>query len=197
MNTKAVLAGLERSSLVAGLGLLCWWGVHAVEAGVYQARAASAFEASRAAAPGTAVAITDPVEMRAQVASTRIVGRVVIPVIGLSAIIAEGTEPSMLQVAVGHVRGTALPGAVGNVGLAGHRDTFFRRLGRVHRGDLIRISTVQGDFVYRVVRTSVVPPRRVDVLEDAGSPTLTLVTCYPFHGMGPAPNRFIVQAKRV
>jgi sortase A len=103
----------------------------------------------------------------------------------------------MLDHAVGHVRGTALPGSSGNVGIAGHRDTFFRRLGRVRRGDLIRITTVDGEFAYRVVRTAIVSPRRVELLRDGPSPMLTIVTCYPFRAIGPAPDRFVVQAKQV
>jgi len=102
-----------------------------------------------------------------------------------------------LALAVGHIPGTALPGAAGNVGLAGHRDTFFRTLRGVKPGDTIVLTTLSGSYEYEVKSCEVVTPRDTRVLADSGSPALTLVTCYPFHYLGPAPERFIVHASRV
>lgn len=124
-------------------------------------------------------------------------GRIEIPSIGVRAIIAEGTANRTLDRAVGHVRGTALPGERGNVSLAGHRDTFFKRLRGLEPGDEIRITTRRGRFAYRVVSTTVVGPRRTDLMRPTRTPTLTLITCYPFHTIGPAPKRYVVQARAV
>ena len=105
-----------------------------------------------------------------------------------------GSDARTLQLAVGHIPGTALPGEAGNVGLAGHRDTFFRRLQNIRPDDEIRLTTPDGFFTYRVRRTVIVQPRDVWVLDPTDEPTLTLVTCYPFSYVGSAPQRFIVRA---
>ena len=91
---------------------------------------------------------------------------------------------------------TALPGTDGNSGIAGHRDGFFRGLKDVGPGDAIEIETLQGEEVYRVERVWVVYPEDVTVLEATPTRSLTLVTCYPFYHVGPAPQRYIVRAVR-
>jgi sortase A len=122
------------------------------------------------------------------------VGRIEIPQIGLSAMILEGTDGSTLRLGVGHILGTPLPGESGNVALAGHRDTFFRDLRNVREQDQIILTTLEGSFHYNVDLVEVVEPGNTSVLRDSGSPTLTLVTCFPFYYVGPAPKRFVVQA---
>jgi len=99
-----------------------------------------------------------------------------------------------LRLAVGYIPGTALPGEGGNVGLAGHRDTFFRKLRDINPDDEIRVTTQEGVFRYYVQRTSIVQPTDVWVLDGTSYPALTLVTCYPFNYIGSAPQRFIVRA---
>jgi sortase A len=123
-------------------------------------------------------------------------GRISIPRIGLSAMVAEGDDDDTLRHAVGHIPGTAAPWGAGNVALAGHRDTFFRGLSRVRLDDVIELETWRGNFKYRVERITVVGPQDVGVLQ---SPEwdLTLVTCFPFHYVGPAPQRYIVQGSRL
>ena len=125
----------------------------------------------------------------------RIIGRIEIPRLGVSTIIKEGDDARTLDLAVGHIRGTALPGGRGNIGLAGHRDTFFRRLQHIETGDLIRLVAPEGTFTYLVERTQVVAPNDVWVLDATAEPSLTLVTCYPFSYVGTAPERFIVRAR--
>jgi sortase A len=117
--------------------------------------------------------------------------------VGISAVVAEGSDETTLRRAVGHIAGTALPGEPGNVGLAGHRDTFFRALRNIRGGDLIVLTTPRGEFQYSVVSIKVVKPKALDVLDPTSEEILTLVTCYPFYFVGSAPNRFIVRAKRV
>jgi sortase A len=123
------------------------------------------------------------------------IGRIVIPRLGMAMVFVQGDSASILRHAVGHVADTALPGASGNVVLAGHRDTFFRPLRDVRLGDAITITTRQGDYDYVVESTFVVSPTDVRVLEPTGGHTLTLITCFPFSYIGPAPDRFIVRAR--
>ncbi|HEV2492103.1 MAG TPA: class D sortase [Terriglobia bacterium] len=126
-----------------------------------------------------------------------LVGRVAVPRIGLSSVVLEGDDTKVLQVAVGHIPGTALPGEAGNVALAGHRDTVFRELRAVHKGDTISLTTLQGDYRYRVEAVEVVPPDDTAVLKPTAEPSLTLVTCYPFNYVGAAPWRFVVRAGEI
>jgi sortase A len=126
-----------------------------------------------------------------------LVGLVAIPRIRLSAVIAEGANSHVLRVAVGHVPGTALPWQTGNTALVAHRDTFFRRLGELQTGDVIQIKVSGTEYVYRVSFTEVVKPNETWVLQRATGDTLTLITCYPFHFVGPAPERFVVRARRL
>ena len=132
-----------------------------------------------------------------QAVTDGLIGRIEIPRLGLSAIVIEGTSTTTLRRAVGHISGTALPGHPGNVGIAGHRDTFFRPLRNIQQNDIITLTTLLGEYRYRVVSTKVVRPRDVAVLDPSANEILTLVTCYPFYFVGSAPSRFIVRAERV
>jgi len=125
------------------------------------------------------------------------IGRLEIPRVHISAMVAEGTSPRVLSRAVGHAVGTALPGQKGNVTLAAHRDTFFRHLGDVRSGDIIELEEPGHEYRYQVRFTAVVGPQDTWVLEPTGKETLTLLTCYPFHFVGPAPDRFVIRARRV
>ena len=124
-------------------------------------------------------------------------GRIEIRSIGLAAMIMEGVDAGTLRHAVGHIRGTPLPGQHGNVALAGHRDTFFRGLRNIHKDDEITLTTLHGYFRYHVDSTQIVEPEDIGVLRATADDTLTLVTCYPFYFVGPAPKRFIVRAHRI
>jgi sortase A len=123
-----------------------------------------------------------------------VVGRIVVPRLGLSTVIFEGTDDSVLVKGAGHLAGSALPGGKGNVVLAAHRDTFFRALKNVRTGDLVILDVPGGEFRYSVSATSVVSPEAVDVTRPTKAPALTLLTCYPFDFFGHAPDRFVVRA---
>jgi sortase A len=125
-----------------------------------------------------------------------VVGKLEIARLGVSVMVVEGVDASDLKRAVGHIPGTAVPGELGNVGIAGHRDTFFRPLRSIQRDDQITVSTLQGTYRYRVVSTNVVRPEDIQVLYPTGRDSLTLVTCFPFNYVGSAPKRFIVRAER-
>jgi sortase A len=124
-------------------------------------------------------------------------GRIEITAIGFSAMIQEGTAPHTLQRGVGHITGTSSLGESGNIGLAGHRDTFFRKLRNIQVGDEITLTTLAGSFLYQVELISIVEPEDSQVLRNSGGDFLTLVTCYPFSFVGPAPKRFIVRAREI
>jgi sortase A len=123
------------------------------------------------------------------------IARLEIPAIDLSVMVLEGTDELTLNRAVGRIEGTALPGEPGNVGIAGHRDSFFRGLKDLSKDDLVRVTTLSGVYQYRVEDIEIVKPTTLRVLKDSSSPTLTLVTCYPFYYVGDAPKRFIVKAR--
>lgn len=126
-----------------------------------------------------------------------LIGRIEIPRLLLSAVVVEGSDETTFRRAVGHIPGTALPGQPGNVGLAGHRDTFFRSLRDLRVKDEIQLSTLKGDFRYEVESLIVVEPDNVDVLAPSNENELTLVTCYPFSYIGTAPKRFVARARQV
>lgn len=111
--------------------------------------------------------------------------------------ILEGTGALSLNRGVGHISGTANPGEDGNVVIAGHRDGFFRSLKDISLGDAIEVATFQQTRTYIVNRLLVVDPTDVSVLQPHAPSSITLITCYPFHYIGGAPKRYIVQASLV
>lgn len=126
-----------------------------------------------------------------------LIGRIEIPSVGVSAMVLEGVGKKTLRRGAGHIPGTPLPWRTGNMGLAAHRDSFFRGLKDIRKNDTIVLKTLEGTFEYRVDSTEVVRPEDTHVLDDTGEPALTLVTCYPFYYVGSAPKRFIVRAERI
>lgn len=189
-----VLSWAQRLLLSIGLALLSYCAFVLADAQVFQWRARQAFDFRRQQnlATGPVASLAAP-----RIGSDALIGRIAVPRIGLSAEIFEGTEKLTLRRAVGHVAYTPLPGQRGNAGLAGHRDSFFRPLKDIRRDDVITVSTLNGEYRYRVVSTIVVKPTEVSVLSPTRVETLTLVTCYPFSFVGSAPSRFIVQAERL
>ena len=126
-----------------------------------------------------------------------LIGRIELPRLGVSAIAREGADEVTLRRSVGHIPETALPGEAGNAALAGHRDTFFRGLKDVREGDHVVVTTLAGRHRYVVREMRVVEPSDVSVLDPTDEAILTLVTCYPFNYVGPAPQRFVVRAALV
>ena len=123
-----------------------------------------------------------------------VVGELQIPRLGLSTVVFEGSDDDVLDRGAGHLTGSALPGDRGNAVLAAHRDTFFRPLRNVRVGDTVRIRAPNRESVYVVESTTVVEPHDTYVLDATSRPALTLITCYPFRYVGPAPERFVVRA---
>lgn len=122
------------------------------------------------------------------------IGRLEIPRLGISVMVLQGTEEATLVAGAGHVPGTPSPGGDGNVVIAAHRDTFFRKLEGIEPGDRIRIATVRGTYEYVVDSMETVDPDNTEAMESRDRNELTLITCFPFYYVGSAPKRFIVHA---
>jgi sortase A len=199
MISRSSLHWLERGLALIGLVLLAVWFKSDSETRAFQAEASKRLEVALREADfvGPPLASAARSMPRPLALEQGVLGRLDIPRLKISAIVAEGTDAKLLKRAVGHISGTALPGRPGNVGLAGHRDTFLRGLGEARENDVIRFVTLRGTYSYRVEWGAVVEPGRVDVLDSTATPSMTLVTCYPFQAIGPAPQRFVVRARQV
>jgi sortase A len=169
---------------VLALGYWAWVVVGAQVHYTVQARRLQALAAEAAPAIERHLAAAT----RAEMGRTGLVGRLEVPRLGLAVIVED---------AAGHVPGTPLPGEPGNVVVAAHRDTLFRPLKDIRQGDEVRFVTPDGSFDYKVVKTQVVKPSDTDILASGSEGEATLITCYPFGFIGPAPERFVVQATRM
>lgn len=123
--------------------------------------------------------------------------RVSIPKINLDAIVVEGDTPRQLTKGPGHMTETAYPGETGNAVITGHRDTFFRHIYELQKGDAIFVRRNGESFKYEVTGKKVVKPEDVSVLNPTPDAQLTLITCYPTYYIGPAPERLVVFSKLV
>jgi len=175
---------IERACWIVGGSALIWCLLTYVDMALFQARGTQQFEAMQQT---IATAPTAP--------TGTLIARIRIPRIGLSAVVVNGADDRTLSHAVGHIPGTASPGGAGTVGLAAHRDTFFRGLGRVRTNDEIFLETPSATYRYRVTDTAIVEPSDIKVLRPLKYPALVLVTCYPFGFVGRAPLRYIVTAR--
>jgi sortase A len=117
-----------------------------------------------------------------------------IPKLGLEVPVLDGTTGFILNRGVGRIAGTARPGQDGNIGIAGHRDGFFRNLKELKTGDTLELVTASGTDVYLVDQIRITRPADVSVLQARRKRSVTLVTCYPFYFVGPAPDRYVVAA---
>ena len=209
-RTQSVLRWSRYLFFAVGILALGYVGYALVDANLYQAYQTWRFERALKSqepvirsvrplqpSPLPAPAEADRARIESAVPKGSSVGQIEISSIGLRAMIEEGDNGRTLRRAVGHIPGTALPGQPGNVVLAGHRDTFFRPLRNIHKGDEITLTTLAGAYRYRVDFIEIVGPQDTKVLNHSDDPILTLVTCYPFYFVGPAPRRFIVRASRM
>lgn len=201
IHLRCVLAWLERALWTAGCCALGYCVFTSIDASVTQRQLARSFEKSR-----TDVDVTVPATLNNSTADahkapaqpgSRIVGRLEIPRLGVSLVILEGAGSKTLRVGLGHVPGTPLPGQPGNVVIAGHRDTFFRPLRNIKIGDEVSVDTTAHTYYYQVSSFEIVDPHNVNALRFHNKNEVTLITCYPFSYVGPAPKRFIVHAEPV
>ena len=126
-----------------------------------------------------------------------VIGELEIPRLRVSVMIFEGDDSEILKQGAGHIPGTALTPGRGNIGIAAHRDTYFRPLRGIRANDVIALKTPTGTSRYSVTEATIVRPSDVGVLARAPGRDLTLVTCYPFFYVGSAPERFIVHARKI
>jgi sortase A len=195
---RRALRWMERALLTIAVVCLGYYGYVSAETALYQAfeereldRILASVEVPGAAPTPLPAPLPAP---RTRPAPGSTIGRIEIPRLGVSAVVRSGSDARTLRLAVGHIPGTSVPGEAGNVGLAAHRDTFFRRLRDIRPDDEIIVTTPDGTFRYSVETTHVVKPTDVWVLNPTEQPALTLVTCYPFTYVGSAPQRFVVRA---
>jgi sortase A len=190
--------------LMATYGGARWWYAQGHEAGI--AAVAQARSGIQRSAPSPAAL---PVDMstwsQARIEQYREASRAAdtplavlrIPTIRLTVPVFDGTSERNLNRGAGRIEGTAQLGEPGNVGIAAHRDGFFRALKDVQVGDLLVMERVTATDTYRIVSTTIVDPSDVSVLDPTLTSSVTLVTCYPFYFVGSAPQRFIVHAQRL
>ena len=172
--------------LVIGVGALSYSGWSYLDQFIHERGQRKAFDQARES-PTPALALVEPFK-----------AKLVIPRLNLTTMIEEGVAEDTLRHAAGHIPQTAMPGQPGNFGVAAHRDTLFRKLRGIRTHDRIVLSTITEDYKYEVTGTTIVLPEDVSVLAPTrGATTMTLVTCYPFYFVGPAPKRFIVQARLI
>ena len=192
---------LERALWIAGCCALLYCCFLAIDAALIQGALARSFEQSRIriTAPSQPASNSPAKHAHPPPAQpgTRQAVRLEISRIGLSAMVLEGVDSRTLRVGIGHVPGTSWPGQPGNVVIAGHRDTFFRPLRNIQLCDEFALATTARTYHYRVSSFEVVEPHDVDALKFHGKNELTLITCYPFSFIGPAPKRFVVHAEPV
>jgi sortase A len=183
---------LERALWAVASASAIYLGFVAVDRALFAQQAERQLETIARAA-----ATESKAEAVAPAARGPFLARLEIEAIGLDALVVDGVDDRTLRRAVGRMPRSARPGEPGNVVLAAHRDTDFRGLERLKRGDPIVLRTAQGEFVYEVDLIRVVDPSRTEFLRPTPEPSLTLVTCYPFRYVGPAPQRYIVRARQV
>src|SRR5260221_2217219 len=179
---------ISMALVFAGLGLLGYvaneyWGMYRSQ---QKLEAEWERQAASVSAPGSATISPD-----------QMLTRVVIPKIGMDAIVVEGASRKQLSEGPGHVQQTAMPGEVGNAVITAHRDTFFRHIYELMKADQILVRRNGRVFTYEVTSKRIVMPDDVSVIKPTSDAQLTLITCYPTYYIGPAPKRLVVFSKLV
>lgn len=210
-----MLLFLERAFLAIGASLVAIFAVAQVHGAVGRQQALDAFRVAQAEAAAPAAAshasrqLTPPektlwaenrikaYEDSLQAPPAMPQGVLRIQSLALEVPIFDDTSELNLNRGVGWIAGTSEPGQAGNVGIAGHRDGFFRVLKDISVGDVIDVESLSGSTRYRVSETFIVEPEDIHVLDPTAEPSVTLVTCYPFYFVGHAPQRFIVRGVTV
>lgn len=189
------LLWISGGALIALSAAIHGWSLHARDAGVKaveQARAQVLREHRPDTTSWSPGRVTAYVESLTQGEPPAALLR--IPSLNLTVPVFEDTGEWALNRGAGRIAGTATFNAAGNLGIAGHRDGFFRPLRHIRTGAPLYVETASATYAYRVTQIQIVAPSDVGVLRRTPTPTVTLVTCYPFYYIGPAPQRFIVHA---
>jgi len=186
----------HRVFLLTGVLALLYVGLTLLYARVYQQAANTTLEEQIKVDDQRPAGLPLPAIKKREVREGDLLGRMEIPRLGVRVAILEGTTSKTLRLGLGHIVATPLPGAEGNIAIAGHRDTWFRDLKQIREKDQIEIVTVSGLSRYQVDWIQIVTPGDTGILDSPAGSSLTLVTCYPFHYIGAAPERFIVHARK-
>lgn len=147
--------------------------------------------------PAAAVATEAVVTYPAKGVKGQTIGLLTIPALNKRLPIIEGTGVAELKKGVGHYSQSVLPGEADNCVLSGHRDTVFRRLGELKKGDRFIAETAAGRFTYQISRIRIVDKDDRTVIVPTDHAVLTVTTCYPFRYVGNAPDRYILSADLV
>jgi len=191
-QSHGFLCWTRRLLLLAGTLALSYVALTLLNARLYQDTANHTLEQQIIHAEKQNTAIPS----RPAVKEGDVLGKIEIPRLGLSVAVLQGTTSKTLLLGVGHIEGTAFPGEMGNIGIAGHRDTFFRGLKDIHSDDEILLQTTAGIAKYKVDWIQITAPSDSGIISPTTDSALTLVTCFPFHYIGAAPERFVVHARR-
>jgi LPXTG-site transpeptidase (sortase) family protein len=203
---SGLLRGLSRVSMLTGLALIAWPVYVTTDSAIAQwsgrRQLARAEQGAHTVPNTTLVDQRETIVVRTPgttpdpaVAPGTVLGQFEVPRLGLSYVLLEGTDNRTLGRSVGHVEGTGLPGSAGNIGIAGHRDTHFRKLEWIHRDDEIVLTSRDGTRdVYSVEWSRLFAPGDIQVLDEYHGPAVTLITCFPFEYVGSAPLRLVVRA---
>lgn len=122
------------------------------------------------------------------------IGRIEVPAAGIDYVFVQGTDEADLEKGPGHYPDTALPGQGKTIGIAGHRTTYlapFRKIADIDKGNEVILKMPYGTFTYEVVKTDIVDPTDVEVVDDVGHERLVLSACHPLYS---AAQRYIVFA---
>jgi sortase A len=209
------MARLERIFFAIGFALLAVWGTERFDSIVFSRAAIAKFDANMATKTGTSVPVLDGLTSgsdvdfalwsikRVKAYKDSLLEKIDpplavlrIPKIHLEVPVFNGTDDLTLNRGVGRICGTAQVGAGGNLVIAGHRDGFFSGLKDVARGDVIELARPGQTDVYVIDGIRITKPEDVSVLKSTPTPSLTLVTCFPFYIVGSAPQRYIVRASK-
>ena len=125
------------------------------------------------------------------------IGKIYINELNLNSIITSGDLEKSLEVSIAHIPNTSKPGEKGNICLAGHRDTFFKKLKYIKINDIIEVEHLKGTEKYKVQDIKIIQPDDTNYLDESNEKTLTLITCYPFEYLGNAPLRYMVRASYI
>jgi sortase A len=189
LNPDALRRTLPLLFVLLGLGLVVYVGYQYWD--MYHSQQLLEAQWERQAASASV-----PAQPR-QISATEMLTRVSIPKINMDAIVVEGASRKELSVGPGHMIDTAMPGGPGNAVITGHRDTFFRHINELEKGDEIIVRRNGQTFKYEVTGKKIVKPEDVSVLNPTVDPQLTLITCYPTYYIGPAPKRLVIFSKLV
>jgi len=194
-QAASVLQLMNKAALLLGAGLVAWPLVVSVESAY--AQWSGERELAKASGPERETIVGPAhraISRPGAKARGSVLGKLEVPRLKLSYVLLEGADDRTLDKSIGHVEGTAIIGEGGNISIAGHRNTHFRKLEWIRRDDVIVLTSPSGTFRYRVEWMRLHTPKDLEVLDASHGPAVTLITCFPFEYVGHAPMRFIVRA---